>query len=116
MRATDLCGNQVGPTLVDVITGYHITDVSTLQPYKNAAATTRMGPAQQLQLSDLRTDCPAVTANPDSLDSLNLISHKNILGTNDTECNPILEWPTGLKHIAEYVFLSPKSVLDLTRL
>jgi len=101
MRATDLCGQQVGPTLTDVITGYDLTDVYTLQPYKNAAATTRMGPPEQLQLSDLRTDCPAVTADPNSLDSLNLISYKNILGTNDTECNPILSWPTRLKHIAE---------------
>ncbi|RAL68181.1 hypothetical protein DID88_008888 [Monilinia fructigena] len=67
MKATDLCGKQVGPTIKNYAVGYDVTDVYTLQPYANTKVKTRMGDPKQLQLSDLRTDCPQTTILPEDM-------------------------------------------------
>ncbi|PQE12321.1 hypothetical protein CJF31_00000525 [Rutstroemia sp. NJR-2017a BVV2] len=98
MKATGLCGQQVGPTLKNFAVGYDITDVSTMQPFKNAKATTRMGPPRQLELSDLRTDCPKTTILPE--DYFDYQGTNHLVKGEDSECNPILSWPTDLRHAA----------------
>jgi hypothetical protein len=98
MKATGLCGQQVGPTLKNFAVGYDITDVSTLQPFKNAKATTRMGPPQQLELSDLRTDCPETTILPKNY--FDYLETNHLVEGEDSKCNPILSWPTDLRHAA----------------
>ncbi|KAF4635416.1 hypothetical protein G7Y89_g2681 [Cudoniella acicularis] len=89
MIATDYCGNTVGPTFKNYITSYNITDVSTLQPYANAKATTRMGNPEQLHLSDLKSNCPQAYTAP--------AQNHNIWNTRDPGCNPVLVWRTDLK-------------------
>ncbi|PQE34065.1 hypothetical protein CJF32_00002895 [Rutstroemia sp. NJR-2017a WRK4] len=98
MKATGLCGQQVGPTLKNFAVGYDIKDVSTMQPFKNAKATTRMGPPQQLELSDLRTDCPKTTILPE--DYFDYQGTNHLVQGEDSQCNPILSWPTDLRHAA----------------
>ncbi|KAM3075651.1 hypothetical protein ACMFMG_007784 [Clarireedia jacksonii] len=98
MKATGLCGQQVGPTLKNFAVGYDLTDVYTLQPFKNAKATTRMGPPQQLQLSDLRTDCPQTTVLPKKY--FDYLETNHLVEGEDSQCNPILSWPTDLRHAA----------------
>jgi hypothetical protein len=47
------------------------------------------GTATQLHLSDLKADCPTVTAIP--------AHNHNIYDKHDPGCNPVLSWPLDLK-------------------
>jgi len=95
MKATDLCGKQVGPTIKNYAVGYDVTDVYTLQPYANTKVKTRMGDPKQLQLSDLRTDCPQTTILPE--DMFDYLETNHVVLGQDSQCNPILSWPTDLR-------------------
>ncbi|RDW59122.1 hypothetical protein BP5796_12046 [Coleophoma crateriformis] len=55
--AIDWCGQFLGPMVTSFVHSYALSEVSTLMPYADENATTRIGPPRQLQLSDLRTDC-----------------------------------------------------------
>ncbi|KAB8304448.1 hypothetical protein EYC80_003843 [Monilinia laxa] len=95
MKATDLCGKQVGPTIKNYAVGYDVTDVYTLQPYANTKVKTRMGDPKQLRLSDLRTDCPQTTILPE--DMFDYLETNHVVLGQDSQCNPILSWPTDLR-------------------
>lgn len=47
----------------NIIASYSATDVTTLQPLFYSTGTQRVGPLQQLKLSDLKLDCPVATPN-----------------------------------------------------
>jgi len=91
MEARNYCGQLIGPVVTDFITGYNLNSVSTLQPYADATVTTRMGPPQQLQLNDLRPDCPMVEAADVP------VNNHNIFNETDVGCNPVLEYRIDLK-------------------
>ncbi|ESZ97341.1 hypothetical protein SBOR_2271 [Sclerotinia borealis F-4128] len=95
MKATDLCGKQVGPTIKNYAVGYDVTDVYTMQPFANTKVKTRMGDPKQLQLSDLRTDCPQTTILPE--DIFDYLETNHVVLGEDSRCNPILSWPTDLR-------------------
>ena len=111
MMATDLCGNQVGPTIKNYAVGYDVTDVYTLQPFANTIATTRMGAPKQLQLSDLRMDCPKTTILPD--DIFDYLETNHVVLGKDSQCNPILSWPVDLRLAAGW-FLISTSLLNIS--
>jgi hypothetical protein len=92
MEARNYCGQLIGPVVTDFITSYPLSKVSTLQPYADAAATTRMGPPQQLKLNDLRSDCPVVAASDVP------VNNHNIYNETDVGCNPVLEYKIDLKN------------------
>jgi hypothetical protein len=79
--AFDWCGQSLGPYVTSFVHSYALSEVSTLLPYANANATTRMGPPSQLQLSDLRTDCSTWETIP--------IKNMN---TMTDGCNAIVEY------------------------
>lgn len=79
--AIDWCGQFLGPHVTSFVHSYALTDVSTLMPYADESATTRMGPPRQLELSDLRTDCTTWETIP--------IKNHNTM-TNG--CNAIVEF------------------------
>lgn len=67
MSGYELCNptNAVGPTLKNHITGFHLEQVYTLQPFgvtNGEIDKDRIGPPKKLKLSDLRPDCPRYTA------------------------------------------------------
>jgi hypothetical protein len=93
MKATDYCGNLIGPILTSVVVGYDLDQVSTLPPFANENEwQTRMGPPTQLHLSDLRTDCPQAYSVPP--DNHNVYGDPNY----DPGCNPVIEYRTELKN------------------
>ena len=90
MKATDYCGNLIGPVVTNYVTSYALDQVSTLPPYADEWAQTRMGPATQLYLNDLKTDCPQSYTVP--------INNHNVVGDDyDYGCNPVIEYKTELK-------------------
>lgn len=92
MKATDYCGNLIGPVLTSVVVSYDLDQVSTLPPFANSNEwQTRMGPPTQLYLSDLRTDCPLTYSEPP--DNHNVYGDPNY----DPGCNPVIEYKTELK-------------------
>lgn len=94
MWAQDYCGNLFGTTISNFITSYSITDVTTLQPLAHTTGEARIGPPEQLNLSDLKLDCPPVDITNRTYDQ---IGHGFVNGKADPACNPDLEWPLGLK-------------------
>ena len=84
MSAYHFCSPNVkfGPVIYDYITGFDLDQVSTLQPFADNIVKTRMGPPQQLHLSDLRDDCPRYTVTD---------RQRNLYGVHD-KCNPVLEY------------------------
>jgi hypothetical protein len=86
--ATNYCGQEIGPPQTNFIWSYNLDQVSTLQPFADEWATTRMGGPEQLQLSDLHTGCPKVQASD---------VPENNHNTNKDGCNPVLEFNIDLK-------------------
>jgi hypothetical protein len=91
MKATDYCGNLIGPIVTNFITSYDLDQVSTLPPFANSNDDTRIGGPTQLQLSDLKTDCPQTYSIP--------VNNHNLVGDEDYDpgCNPVIEYKIELK-------------------
>jgi hypothetical protein len=89
------CG-ALGPTFSSAVISMDITDVSTLQPYSDAAAATRMGGPQQLTLTDLE-HCPKTEKEPENIWSKIFDPHPNKDQYN--RCNPHLVMPLQMKQL-----------------
>lgn len=90
MFVVDPCAQPITSrgSLINFVTSYRLDQVSTKQPYKNGAKSrkgTRIGPDKQLELSDLRTDCPSTIAIPPKR---NFVVESNYNGA----CEPLLVW------------------------
>lgn len=75
-------------SLINFMTSYRLDQVSTKQPYKNGSKSrkgVRIGPDKQLELSDLRTDCPITKATPPER---NFVVESKYNGA----CEPLLVW------------------------
>lgn len=93
VSADNACGD-LGPTFGDNVISMPISDVLTMQPYANAAATTRMGPPRQLTLTDF-DNCPALTKSLWDLIPVIADEHPNMDTFN--RCNPHLAVPAALR-------------------
>jgi hypothetical protein len=89
------CG-PLGPTYSNKVVSMGLTDVSTLQPYADHTVTTRMGPPQQLTLSDLESNC-LNTYGTFSTDGAFVNTHP-VYG-NYNRCHPRFVFPIELKRI-----------------
>lgn len=89
------CG-PLGPTYTNAVVSMDLTDVSTLQPYADHTVTTRMGPPQQLVLSDLENNC-LNTYSTFSTDGAYINTHP-VYG-NYNRCHPRFVFPIQLKRI-----------------
>jgi hypothetical protein len=89
------CG-PLGPTYASAIISMDLTDVSTLQPFADHTVTTRMGPPEQLQLTDLQSGCPGTYATF-STDGAFLNTHP-VFGTYN-RCHPRFVYPIELKRL-----------------
>jgi len=88
MAPLDWCSQPIGPIITNFITSFPLSEVYTLQPFANSVTDVRMGPPEQLQLSDLQPDCPIATTHPPSND--------NVLDPEFPGCNPVIQWNTAL--------------------
>lgn len=90
--ATNACRTAIADTQTNLVFAYDLDQVSTYLPYENATVSTRMGGGQayQLELNDLKSDCPLVSSIP------NWENHN----TNKDGCNPVLEFREDLKDAA----------------
>lgn len=89
------CG-LLGPTYADKVISMDLTDVSTLQPYADHTVTTRMGPPEQLYLSDLTINCKE-TYSTFSTDGAYINTHP-VYGMYN-RCHPRFVFPIELKRI-----------------
>lgn len=89
------CG-PLGPTYANAVISMELTEVSTLQPFADHTVTTRMGPPQQLVLSDLMNGCPGTYATF-STDGAFLNTHP-VFGTYN-RCHPRFVYPIQLKRL-----------------
>lgn len=93
--AWNSCGGNdrapLGWTVTSTVVPMDLTDISTLQPYADATATTR-GPPLQLQLSDLDFSACSSTEPAASI-------QRHPLDNASNRCNPSLQWPIQLKRI-----------------
>ena len=89
------CG-PLGPTYSNAVFSMDLTDVSTLQPYQDNTATTRMGPPRQLVLSDLEFNC-LNTYGTFSTDGAYINTHP-VYG-NYNRCHPRYVFPIQLKRL-----------------
>ncbi|TAQ90994.1 hypothetical protein B7494_g726 [Chlorociboria aeruginascens] len=94
INARNDCG-ALGPTYVNAVVSMDLADVSTLQPYANSAATTRMGTPQQLTLSDLATDCPKSS----DISTNGAINNYHPIDDTFNRCNPRLQIPVQIKRL-----------------
>ncbi|KAG9237134.1 hypothetical protein BJ875DRAFT_174735 [Amylocarpus encephaloides] len=91
VNPSDASGAQLGPTMANKFFAFHLTDVSTLQPYANERETGPMT-TRQLTLSDLYSDCPPVA------DTSSLSSQTHPLqGDRGYRCFPRFAIPSQIK-------------------
>jgi len=89
--ASNACG-QLGPTYNSVVIAVDPSALSTIPPFANAAAKTRVGPTRVLTLSDLASGCP---------NSAEKVIVGEFVVTHPVEgvaarCNPQVVWPKQL--------------------
>jgi len=89
--ASNKCG-ALGPTYKSVVIAVHPSALSTIPPYANAAATTRIGPTRVLTLKDIASDCPD---NQGKVITGEYVVKHPIQGQS-ARCNPQVVWPTQL--------------------
>ncbi|KAG9247674.1 hypothetical protein BJ878DRAFT_153393 [Calycina marina] len=89
ISALNWCDEQIGPPQTNFVYSMNLDQVTTLQSYANAEATTRVGLPEQLQLNDLSPNCPTVQESAIPYGNHNI---------NSDGCNPVLEWTVGLKN------------------
>lgn len=91
VSASNKCG-QLGPTYKSVVIAVHPSALSTIPPYADAAAKTRIGPTRVLTLSDIASGCPD-NANR-AITGQYVVTHP--VQGQSARCNPQVVWPTQL--------------------
>ena len=91
VSASNSCG-QLGPTYKSVVIAVNPSALSTIPPYEDTAATTRIGPTRVLTLSDIASGCPDNAGRP--VTGQDVVTHP-VDGVS-ARCNPEVEWPTQL--------------------
>jgi hypothetical protein len=97
ISGSNKCG-ALGPTYSNKVISMLISDVSTLQPYANKDAHTRLGPERQLTLSDFE-NCPKSQAEPAHDKLLSAIFDPHPVKNTFNRCNPHLVMPYQMKEL-----------------